>query len=102
MTFYQFLAGPRGAPLMEILMLGGQPDPNQWEHHERNWMQSKSEWNDKEKLDETAPDWALRVMWKSRSFMTEYWRLVNILMVNPFTISLEEILWSLQDRITSI
>ena len=33
-------------------------------------------------------------MWKSKSFMSEYWTLVNKLSINPFVMSQEEILWA--------
>ena len=95
-TFYQFVASNRGAELVEILSLGGQPTPQLWEHYDNWWLNSRQQWIDSEKLTENAPDWALRVMWKSKSFMACYWNLVNQLVTNPFQLTLEQILWSTQ------
>lgn len=96
MTFYQFLESNRGAQLAEILHLGGQPNPAQWEHYEHLWLQAKQEWDDKLKIDPSSPEFHSRIMFKSKSFMNEYWNLTNRLIINPFTISQEELLWSLQ------
>ena len=90
------MASSRGAQLLEILSLGGQPDPNLYDHYEKIWLQAKSDWDDREKLHPNTPDWATRVMWKSKSFMAEYWRVTNQISVNPFALSQEELLWSLQ------
>ena len=96
MTFYQFLDSNRGAQLSEILHLGGQPSPTQWDHYEKLWLQSKQDWDDKYKLDPKSPEFHSRMMFKSKSFMAEYWTLINKIALNPFTISQEELLWSLQ------
>ena len=42
------------------------------------------------------PNFHIRVMWKTKSFMQEYWSLVNTLSKNPFVLSIEEILWTCQ------
>ena len=81
---------------MDILMLGGQPNPIEWEKFDQWWIKTQNEWTDQEKLGPNAPDWPTRIMWKTKTFMTEYWQLVNRLSVNPFVLSIEEILWSLQ------
>ena len=96
MTFYQFLESNRGAQLLEIFHLGGQPNPAQWDHHERNWIQSKQDWDDKLKSDPQSPEFHSRMMFKSKSFMAEYWRIVNIIITNPFVLTQEELLWSFQ------
>ena len=49
MTFYQFINSHRGAQYHDILMLGGQLNPQQWEHFEQNWLQAKQDWQDKVK-----------------------------------------------------
>ena len=94
MSFFQFLASNWGSQLTEIFTLGGQPNPLEWEHHENRWIQSRMEWNEKEKLDDNSPDWAIRTIWKSKSFMHEYWQLVNGLSKNPFILTQEDIIWS--------
>ena len=81
---------------MEILSLGGQPTPQQWDHYDRWWMQARLDHESAEKLAENSPDWAIKIMWKSKLFMNEYWNLSNKLLKNPFTLSLEEIMWSCQ------
>ena len=90
----QFIGGSRGAQLMEILSLGGQPEPQMWDHYEKWWLQELQNWNDREKLQPNSPDWAIRVMWLSKSFMHEYWKISNVLMINPFQLTLEEMMWS--------
>ena len=35
-------------------------------------------------------------MWKTKSFVHEYWNMVNCLSKNPFLTSVEEIMWSCQ------
>ena len=96
MSFFQFVTSSRGSALMDILSLGGQPNPQQWDHYDKWWIQARTDWMDQEKLGPNAPDWAIRVMWKSKSFMAEYWKIVNKLGLNPFTLSQEELLWSFQ------
>ena len=94
-TFYQFVTSNRGAQLVEILSLEGQPTPQKWEHYDNWWLQSSHKFLDTEKLPPNSPDWAIKVMWRSKSFMAEYWNLSNKLVTNPFTLSVEEIMWSL-------
>ena len=96
MTFFQFIGSSRGSGLAEILSLGGQPDPSTWDHFEEKWLQARMEWNDKENLDANSPDFHIRTMWLAKSFMHTYWNLVNQIIVNPFALSQEEILWSTQ------
>ena len=93
-TFYQFAASNRGQQLVEILSLEGQPTPQKWEFYDAWWMQNNEMWLDNQKLPPNSPDWAIHVMWRSKSFMSEYWNLCNKLVTNPFVLSLEEILWS--------
>ena len=73
MTFYQFIASNRGGALMDILMLGGQPNPVEWEKYDQWWIKTQNDWTDQEKLGPNAPDWPTRIMWKAKSFMNEYW-----------------------------
>ena len=80
----------------DILSLGGQPDPKTWDHYEEKWLQARAEWLDKENQDHKDPDFHIRMMWLSRSFMHVYWNLVNQLIINPFALSQEELLWSAQ------
>lgn len=94
-TFYQFVASNRGQQLVEILSLEGQPTPQKWEFYDNWWIQSNQMWLDSQKLPANSPDWGIRVMWKSKSFMAEYWKISNKLITNPFVLSLEEIIWSL-------
>lgn len=94
-TFYQFAASSRGQQLVEILSLGGQPTPQKWDSYDNWWIQNTQKWLDEEKLPPNSPDWAIRVMWKSKSFMAEYWNISNKMITNPFVLSLEEIIWSL-------
>lgn len=96
MSFYQFITDNRGAHLMELLSLGGQPSQAQWEGFDKWWIQARTNWDDQEKIGPDAPDWAIRVMWKTKSFMAQYWWLTNNLSLNPFVLSQEEILWSFQ------
>ena len=35
--------------MAEILSLGGQPDPNQWDHYDKKWLQGREDWNDQVK-----------------------------------------------------
>ena len=93
-TFYQFIAGSRGQQLLELLSIEGQPTPQKWEHYDNWWIQQSQIWLDSQKLPPNSPDWALRVMWKSKSFMAEYWKISNQLIINPFVLTLEEIIWS--------
>ena len=96
MTFFQFIGSVRGAALGDILSLGGQPDPATWANYEDKWLQARMEWLDKENQDNHDPDFHTRMMWLSKSFMNTYWNLVNQLIINPFALSQEEILWSTQ------
>ena len=93
-TFYQFVASTRGQQLVEILSLEGQPTPQKWEHYDTWWLQQSQIWLDTQQLPPNSPDWAIRVMWKSKSFMAEYWKISNQLVINPFVLSVEEIIWS--------
>ena len=94
-TFYQFVASNRGQQLVEILSLEGQPTPQRWQFYDNWWMQNNEMWLDSQKLPPNSPDWAIRVMWRTKSFMAEYWNLSNKLITNPFVLSVEEIIWSL-------
>ena len=93
-TFYQFVGSSRGQQLVEILSLEGQPTPQKWEFYDNWWIQNKQMLMDNQKLPPNAPDWAIKVMWRSKSFMAEYWNLSNKLITNPFVLSVEEIVWS--------
>ena len=93
LTFYQFVGSSRGAQLLEILSLGGQPTPQNWEHWDNWWISTRAQENAEN--DPNSPTWVNTIMWKSKMFMHEYWSLTNKLIVNPFTLSVEEIVWSL-------
>ena len=58
-------------------------------------MRLLTEWF-QENLDPNSPDFHIRVMWKSKSFLSEYWNMVNTLSKNPFLTSVEELMWSCQ------
>ena len=47
LTFFQFLGSGRGANLMDMLSLGGQPSPKMWNHFEEWWLTTRMAWNDK-------------------------------------------------------
>ena len=78
---------------MEILCLGGMPTPQQWEHYDSWWISTRAQ--ESVENDPNSPTWAILIMWKAKLFMNEYWNLTAKLMVNPFVLSLEEIIWSL-------
>ena len=77
---------------MEILSLGGQPTPQQWEHYDTWWLANKASMAQDD--DQNSPDWVNFLMWKSKAFMSEYWSLSNKLSKNPFVLTVEEIAWS--------
>ena len=79
---------------MEILSLGGQPTPQIWEHWDNWWISTRAQENVDN--DPNSPTWILGLMWKSKMFMHQYWRLTDRLITNPFTFSVEEIVWLLQ------
>ena len=78
---------------MDILSLGGQPSPQLWEHFDNWWITTRAQMAIEN--DPNNPDWVISIMWKSKSFMNEFWSLSNTLSKNPFVLSLEEIVWSL-------
>ena len=78
---------------MEILMLGGMPTPQLWEHYDSWWISTRA--GENVENDPNSPTWIINVMWKSKLFMNTYWTLVNKLITNPFVLSVEEIVWSL-------
>ena len=78
---------------MEVLSLGGQPSPQIWDHYDNWWISTRAQMS--VDLDPNCPNWAVMIMWKSKAFMSEFWSLSNKLSMNPFVLTLEQIVWSL-------
>lgn len=124
-SFWQFIQSTRGTELMSMLSIGGktwlgnfltqtyiklkpnlscfpltfrsgQPSPALWRHYENWWGSAKVQWLDQvSPRKDDVPDWHMKAMWLSKSFMTTYWQVMQPLCMNMSIINVELLIWKL-------
>ena len=94
MSFFQFLRSPPGGDLMLMFLLPGQPNPDQWDIHNRWWLSAREALDDKLGRRGDAPDWPLYVTWRSKLFMSIFLETQKYIVINITEISLEKLIWN--------
>ena len=94
MEFFQFLKSPCGSDLMLMLLLPGQPNPDQWDIHHRWWLNAREQMDDKTGRRGDQPDWPLYVTWRSKLFMSIFLETQKIMVINITEVPLEKLIWN--------
>ena len=79
---------------MTLLCLPGQPDPGQWDIHERWWITQKEVLDSKLSNRGDQPDWAMYCTWRSKLFMSFFMETQKLLVLNITATSLEKLIWN--------
>ena len=95
MTFFQFVQSPLGADLMAMLTLTGAQNPDQWNIHERWWLDQREKLDSKLQKRGDAPDWPLYVTWRSKLFMHTFLEMQKCMVINLTMVPIEKIIWNL-------
>ena len=95
LSFFQFLKSPMGSDLNTMLHLPGQPDPGQWDIHNRWWLLQRENLDDRLGRRGDAPDWPMFVAWRSKLFMHTFLDLQGKMVTNLTAVPLEKIIWDL-------
>ena len=95
MTFYQILKSPAGADLWSMLSLNGVPNPDQWEIHNRWWLDQKQVLHNKLGRRGDAPDWATFCLWRAKLFMHIFLDVQKIMVINISMWPIEKLIWDL-------
>ena len=93
LSFYQFLKSNMGSDLTAMLCLNGQPNPSQWDNHNRWWLLQREILDDKLGRRGDAPDWPMFVWWRSKLFMSTFLDIQKYMTVNLTMVPLEKLIW---------
>ena len=94
LSFYQYIKSPLGGDLMLMFCLNGQPNPAQWDVHNRWWLRQREDMDAKNKMRGDAPDWPMYVTWRSKLFMSIFLETQKIMVVNITMVPLEKLIWN--------